>query len=267
MVKNEFLAGLPRDGRYKALQAHYATMLEKQMTKDEILERYLNTVFFGNNAYGLQAAAEVYFGKNVERADDDRGRVPRRAGALAVGLRPDPPLRSGPGHASSRSLERLVDVGLVTAVVGAALVETWPDARTRADDPDATRTKPTYYTEALQGLPARTGATFLGDDEQERANLLYRGGLRIHTTFDPNLQALAEQAHDGCRRTRVGIRRTRSSRSTPRPGRSGRWSAAAASSRGPNEINMALVPRQTGSSIKFFILAAALRGGRPARTT
>ena len=46
VVKNEFLAGLPRDGRYKGLQAHYATMLEKKMTKDQILERYLNTVFF-----------------------------------------------------------------------------------------------------------------------------------------------------------------------------------------------------------------------------
>ena len=65
VVKNEFLAGA-RAGR--PLQApagrHYAVMLEKQMTKDEILERYLNTVFLGNNAYGIQAAAEVYFGKN-----------------------------------------------------------------------------------------------------------------------------------------------------------------------------------------------------------
>ena len=39
VVKNEFLAGLPRDGRYKALQAHYATMLEKKMGKDQILEQ------------------------------------------------------------------------------------------------------------------------------------------------------------------------------------------------------------------------------------
>ena len=109
VVKNEFLAGLPRDGRYKALQAHYATMLEKKKTKDQILERYLNTVFFGNNAYGLQAAAEVYFGKAADAADADRGRVPRRAGALAVGLRPDPqpravapPLPAGDRARSSR---------------------------------------------------------------------------------------------------------------------------------------------------------------------
>jgi membrane peptidoglycan carboxypeptidase len=65
VVKNEYLAGLPRDGRYKILQARYAVMLEKTTPKKLIVERYLNTVFFGNNAYGIQAAAEVYFGKKV----------------------------------------------------------------------------------------------------------------------------------------------------------------------------------------------------------
>ena len=80
VVKNEFLAGLPRDGRYKLLQAHYATMLEKEMTKQQILERYLNTVYFGNNAYGLQAAAEVYFGK-------DSSELSMVEGAFLAGLR------------------------------------------------------------------------------------------------------------------------------------------------------------------------------------
>ena len=67
VVKNDFLAGLERDGRYKLLQVHYALMLERENTKDEILERYLNTVFFGNNAYGIQAAAETYFGKTADQ--------------------------------------------------------------------------------------------------------------------------------------------------------------------------------------------------------
>ena len=67
VAKNEFLGGIDRDFRYKALQIHYAMMLENQYTKDQILERYLNTVFFGNNAYGVQAAAEAYFGKTVDQ--------------------------------------------------------------------------------------------------------------------------------------------------------------------------------------------------------
>ena len=67
VAKNEFLGGIDRDFRYKALQIHYAMMLENQYSKDAIFERYLNTVFFGNNAYGVQAAAEVYFGKTVDQ--------------------------------------------------------------------------------------------------------------------------------------------------------------------------------------------------------
>ena len=49
VVKNEFLAGFERDGRYKVLQARYAAMLEKQVSKRTILERYLNTIYLGNN--------------------------------------------------------------------------------------------------------------------------------------------------------------------------------------------------------------------------
>ena len=63
VVKNEYLMGLPRDGRYKVLQARYAVMLEKTVSKEKIVERYLNTVYFGNNAYGIQAAADVDFQK------------------------------------------------------------------------------------------------------------------------------------------------------------------------------------------------------------
>ena len=69
VVKNDFMAGFERDGRYKVMQATYAVRLEKQSTKDEILQRYLNTVFFGQNSYGIGAAAETYFGKQVEELD------------------------------------------------------------------------------------------------------------------------------------------------------------------------------------------------------
>ena len=62
VVKNEFLAGLPRDGRYKGLQAHYATMLEKKMSKNAILERYLNIIELGPRTFGIRAAAAYWFG-------------------------------------------------------------------------------------------------------------------------------------------------------------------------------------------------------------
>ena len=56
-------------------------------------------------------------------------------------------------------------------------------------------TTPTYYTEALREY-LLDRSNILGDTEQERDNQLYRGGLRIHTTLDPMLQAYAEEARD-----------------------------------------------------------------------
>ncbi|HEX3090717.1 MAG TPA: transglycosylase domain-containing protein [Ilumatobacteraceae bacterium] len=256
VVKNEFLAGLPRDGRYKGLQAHYATMLEKKMSKNAILERYLNTVFFGNNAYGLQAAAEVYFGKNV-------GDLTMIEGAFLAGLVRSPsgfdPIRhSERARARFRQVtERLADVGLVEPVVGLLLGSTWKMPERVQTIPTYT-TKPTYYTEAIKEYLLNR-ATFLGD-EQQRANLLYRGGLKIHTTFDPNLQALAEQARTQLPENAQGFDAAVVTLDT-KTGAIRAMVGGHGFQPRVDEINMALVPRQTGSSIKLFILAAALEAG------
>jgi penicillin-binding protein 1A len=68
VVKNALLTP-KRDANRKVKEAIYAVRLERTMTKDEILERYLNTVYFGNGAYGVQAAAELYFGTDVGSLD------------------------------------------------------------------------------------------------------------------------------------------------------------------------------------------------------
>ena len=263
VVKNEFLAGLPRDGRYKGLQAHYATMLEKKMTKDEILERYLNTVFFGNNAYGLQAAAEVYFGKNV-------GELTMIEGAFLAGLVRSPsgydPIRqSERARARFRQVtERLADVGSGDAGRSARWWARHGRCPERVRTIPTFTTKPTYYTEAMREYLLKR-AKFLGD-EQQRANLLYRGGLRIHTTFDPKLQGLAEQARTQLPENAQGFDAAIVSLDT-KTGAIRAMVGGHGFQPRVDEINMALVPRQTGSSIKIFILAAALAGRRRSRTT
>ena len=259
VVKNEFLAGLPRDGRYKALQAHYATMLEKEMSKEDILERYLNTVYFGNNAYGLQAAAEVYFGKGVEE-------LTMVEGAFLAGL-----VRSPSGYDPIRNLEpsqrrfrqvvdRLKDVGLVNEAEAEVLAESWALPERVRTIPTLS-TKPTYYTLALREYLLER-SNILGATEQERATLLYRGGLRIHTTLDPFLQAQAEEARNILPPSSIGFDAAVVALDT--------YSGAIrvmVGGRGlrPNEpggeVNMALVPRQTGSAIKAFILAAGYQAG------
>ncbi|MDQ3738881.1 MAG: transglycosylase domain-containing protein [Actinomycetota bacterium] len=213
VVKNEYLAGLDRDGRYKLLQIHYAKMLEKKLTKPEILERYLNTVFFGNNAYGIQAASETYFGKNV-------GDLTFIEAAFLAGL-VRAPTTYDPINSPERSrerfvlvLDRLVDDGYLSR----------REANVLATDfvlPERPRSLPTeqtvrtYYTEALREYLLQR-SDILGTTFEERYNRLYRGGVRIHTTFDPRLQLLAAGRATRYRRTMLGSTPP-SSRSTPRP--------------------------------------------------
>ena len=75
-----------------------AFRLEKELTKDQILDRYLNTVYFGNGAYGIQAAAETYFGVGVQQLDVGQA-------ALLAGHHPEPE-RLQPVRYPERAAER-----------------------------------------------------------------------------------------------------------------------------------------------------------------
>jgi penicillin-binding protein 1A len=257
VVKNEFLAGLPRDGRYKFLQIHYASMLEKQMDKGAILERYLNTIFFGNNAYGLQAAAGVYFGKDV-------GDLTLVEGAFLAGLirSPsgyDPIRRPEPSRDRFRQvLKRLDDAGIIDASEEQQDFDTFV-LPARVTSVFSEPTKPTYYTDALRKYLLEQ-SNLLGDTEQARANLLYRGGLQIHTTLDPNLQAAAEAARSQLPANAEGFESAMVSLDTS-TGAVRAMVGGSGFDANQNAVNLALSPRQTGSSIKIFILAAALEAG------
>ena len=258
VAKNDFLAGLERDGRYKLLQIHYARMLENQMAKPDILARYLNTVFFGNNAYGIEAAAETYFGKTAQ----DLSFV---EAAFLAGLVRSP---SGydPINEPERSrarwlqvLERLVDDEQISVIEAAQLAENFVL-------PSRVRTLPersfsrTYFTEALRDYLLNK-SVILGDTYQERYNQLFRGGLRIHTTLDANLQSLAEQARNGLPDAQpfdAAIVSLDSATGGVRAMVGGRGFTD------DTQVNMALSPRQTGSSVKVFILAAAVQAGAQA---
>ncbi len=257
VVKNDFLAGLERDGRYKLLQIHYARMLEREMPKQQILERYLNTVFFGNNAYGIQAAAETYFGKTADQLTFIEA-------AFLAGLVRSPsgfdPINS-PERSRARwiqVLDRLVDEGFLTEADAELTLEQFVLPSRPKSIPTRTNVR-SYFTEALRDYLLNR-SDMLGDTYQERYNRLFRGGLRIHTTLDANLQLAAEVARNQLPANGQGfdaaIVSLDSKTSAVRAMVGGEGFIA-----GQRETNMALVGRQTGSSIKFFILAAAVQAG------
>ncbi|MGI9645815.1 MAG: transglycosylase domain-containing protein, partial [Ilumatobacteraceae bacterium] len=257
VVKNDFLAGLERDGRYKGLQTHYALMLEKELTKEEILERYLNTVFFGNNAYGIQAAAETYFGKTANQ-------LSFLESAFLAGLVRSP---SGfdPINKPERSRTRWLQVLERLEADGFLTEEQAEEQSTEFVLPERVKvlpgrnTKRTYYSEALRDYLLNR-STVLGESYQQRYNQLFRGGLRIYTTLNQSLQQKAEEARNVLPENSQGFDAAIVSLDS----RSGAIRAMVGGDGfvpNENEVNMALSPRQTGSSIKFFILAAAVQAG------
>ena len=259
VAKNEFLGGIDRNFRYKALQIHYAMMLENQYTKDEIFERYLNTVFFGNNAYGVKAAAETYFGKTVDQLTFVEAAFLAGLVRSPSGYDPiDNPDRSRARFA--QVVDLLVDTGEMTEAESQTTLDTFEiPVRTQSRPTDQPELPRTYYTEALRDYLLNR-SNILGDTFQEREAALYRGGLEIHTTLVPSFQQMAEQARDLLPDTQQGFDAAMVSLNTD-TGAIVAMVGGRGFVPGENEVNMALAPRQTGSSQKTFILSAALQAG------
>ncbi len=257
VVKNDYMAGFERDGRYKLLQVTYAVRLEKHKTKDEILERYLNTVYFGENSYGIEAAAETYFGKPTAQLTFVEAAF--LAGLVQAPSSYDPIINPERSRVRfDQVLDRVVEAELMTQAEADRQREEFvlPERVQRRQERAIERT---YYTEALRDFLLNR-SDILGDTYEERYTRLYRGGLSIHTTLDPFVQARAEDARDQLPENGIGIDAALTSIETStgaiRAMVGGRPFIA-----GQREVNLALAPSQTGSSIKLFVLAAALQAG------
>jgi penicillin-binding protein 1A len=188
LVKNE-LVGDARTIERKAKEAVLARRLEQQMTKDEILERYLNTVYFGNGAYGVQAGAETYFGIDAAKLDDGQS-------AFLAGMIGSPsafdPIRHPEASTARRNLalDRMVDTKHLTEARAAELKRQPVPAKINRVLP----TPDTYFVEEVKQQLLKD--TRLGSTYEDREQALFRGGLRIYTTLDPKAQQLAEQSRN-----------------------------------------------------------------------
>jgi penicillin-binding protein 1A len=186
-VKNELL-GPERDVRRKLREASLAYQLEKKYSKRRILELYLNTIYFGNGAYGVQAAAHEYFGTPADR-------LGLAQAALLAGLIHAPTTLDPYDHAELALARRRT---VLDKMVSLAKV-TQAQADEAAAQPIGLRTKPAgerypapYAVERVKRFildDPRFGAT-----PKARRDLLFGGGLEITTTVDLGMQAKAEAA-------------------------------------------------------------------------
>ena len=174
----------------KVKEAILAYRMESYLSKDEILYLYLNQIYLGHGAYGVQAAAQTYFGKNAKQLD-------LAEGALLAGLVKAPsrysPLRH-PRRARTRQvyvIDRLLKDGHITKQQAQAALNWQMDIRLhRPNKVDAD-----YYTEYVrQWLEERYGS-----------DTLYEGGLTVYTACDPQMthegqNAIAQGLHQLTRR-------------------------------------------------------------------
>lgn len=222
-------------------------------TKDDILELYLNEIYYGNRAYGVQAAAETYFNKPA--AD-----LTLAEASLLAGLPQAPALWdpiTSPELALGRQSEVLalmVQEGMVSfAEAQAALNESAAIVRAM-QPPRVTITHPHFTLYVLQEL-----------EEIYDPQAIYRGGLRIFTTLDPNTQQLAEEIVVSQRANiqAAGANNTALVALNPANGEiialvgSADYNDEAIS----GQVNMALAPRQPGSTIKPFVYLTAMEQG------
>jgi penicillin-binding protein 1A len=183
VVKEELVGNAQTVGR-KAREAVLARRLEDTMTKREILERYLNTVYLGNGAYGVQAGAETYFGVGVAEIDEAQSAF--LAGLIANPSRFDP-IRAPESSSARRdvALQRMVAEGYLTQEEADAASELPIPTAINEVNPD----RKDYFVEEVK--KALFDDPRLGGTRAERQGRVFRGGLRIYTTLDPVAQLVA----------------------------------------------------------------------------
>ena len=265
LVKNTFV-GPERTLARKVREAILAFQLEHKLTKNQILTRYLNTVYFGQGAYGVQAAAHAYFSRPVWKLDLVRS-------ALLAGLISAPsdldPVQHPDAALSRRGV--VLDQMLSQGMIDRARYEQALRAPLRLDlAGEETQYIAPYFVDYVKEWFLSNPR--FGSTKTQRSNLLFKGGLRIYTTLSPALQREAERA----------VNRILVYRSDPYGAmtvidpRTGYIKAMVGgrdyfSSHDPvARVNLAtggITGRQAGSAFKPFALVAALEEGIDPQTT
>jgi 1A family penicillin-binding protein len=232
--------------RRKIREAILAFKLSRQYSKEQILAMYLNEVYYGNMAYGVEAAAQSYFGHSAQTLN-------LAEASLLAGLPQSPTLLNpltDPVAAKARQqivLDLMVKEGYIDrAQAAAAYAQTIPLRPARVD------IRYPHWVFYVRDLL----------EQQYGPELVYRGGLRVVTTLDPALQDLAERAA----REQVANLADRDAHNAAVVVMDPRTTEILAmvgsvdynDSSIDGQVNVALAERQPGSTLKPLVYAAAL---------
>ena len=253
LVKN-IIVGNERSIDRKIREAQYAVALEKEKSKREILELYLNETYFGEGVYGVGTAAEYYFGKRVEKLTLAESamlagiiRAPERYGPLAD--------RTTALNRRNLVLDRMAALDYVTRA-DADSAKAQPLKASRHPLPKPVEP---YFIEFVK--EQILDDPLFGATRGDRARALFQGGLKIHTTLDLKLQKAASEAVSKV----LTLKTDPAAALVSIEAATGKVKALVGGSDfEKNKYNLAVQgKRQAGSSFKPFTMVAALEAGVP----
>ncbi|MGH2750541.1 MAG: transglycosylase domain-containing protein [Actinomycetota bacterium] len=181
-IKQAVLEDPGRTVERKLKEAILAVKLERRYSKDQILGFYLNTVYFGRGAYGIEAAGRTYFNKSADQLNVGEA-------AFLAGIIPSPESYQpdeNKAEASARR-DRVLTQMVEQGYINQAKADKWLGKRikiTASGDPTTGKQQPAaYFMEWLRR-----------ELQREFGNELYTGGYKIHTTLDLGMQEAAEES-------------------------------------------------------------------------
>lgn len=248
LAKNAFLTQ-ERSIIRKIKEAFIAKELEHKYTKDEILAMYLNQIYFGQGAYGIESASLYYFGKHVQNLD-----IAEAATLAAIPKSPNyyNPFEN-PKESKNRQelvIDQMVKYGFISADSAAkakAKKMVYSTSHKQQNNPRG------YFFDMIsQKVIAEVGA-----------DALYKGGLKIYTTLDMDMQLAAEKAMRHLPNYYTDSKKLTQPQMAlaavdPKTG----YVKAMIGGRGQDKFNRAtLAVRQPGSAFKPFVYLTAMQNG------
>lgn len=249
LAKNAYLTQ-DRTLKRKVQEVFLALQLERKYTKDEILELYLNQIYFGQGAYGVQAAAKTYFGKNVEDLDLNEC-------AMLAGI-PKSPNYFSPLNNLKAAQERK---GVVLDQMSKyGYISSSTAAKTKAENLNLVKSQPQSDNHFASYFIDYVTQQMI---EKYGADAVYQEGLKIYTTLDKDMQQAAEAAMQNLPNYSTdgsGNKQPQGALVAIEP--STGYIKAMVGGRGTDQFNRAtMAERQPGSAFKPFVFAAALENG------
>ena len=242
----------------KLREVQYAVALENKYNKNQLLERYLNQVYFGNGAYGIAAASQTFFNKQPEQLSDAEAamlagkiRSPEGLDPIrnpdSVKVRRDQVLRNMRKHGWLDAAR--LDSALVTPILV-------------VPEPPEPPTKAPHFVEYVKREAA--GLDQLGPTAAARGKQLFTGGFTIETTLDP---AAFDQATQAVRQTLGGPTDPATAVVSVKPGDGAITNLFGGLSFDRKFDVASQGRRQPGSSFKPLVYLAAVRDGIDPRST